>query len=252
MYFRRMILKKLPFQSWVCAALVLILASSAVEAQDEMRDVVDQQMSWYMLFGNHRLTDQLGLHTEYQFRRTGLGADWQQSLLRVGLDWHRDEQYVVTGGYGWIRSFPYGEQPIGETFDEHRIWQQLITKSQTGALKWMHRYRLEQRLMMRESGRAWQHRARYFVQVTWPIPNHPKWSLSAYEEAFIGLRALENPVRNLLQQNRLSVALNHKLEGGTALQLGYLQQVLWKGSGLAAERNHVLLVGVRHNLDFRD
>ena len=241
------------FRAAFVALVMALLTPSLVRAQeDELRDVVDQQMSWYMLFGNHRLTDDLGVHTEYQFRRTGLGSDWQQSLLRVGLDWHRGDQYTLTGGYGWIRSFPYGEQPIGETFDEHRIWQQLITTSQTGALKWMHRYRLEQRLMMRESGSVWQHRARYFVQVTWPIPNHPAWSLSAYEEAFVGLRSLENPVLNLLQQNRLSVAVNHKLEGGTALQLGYLQQALWKGSGLAAERNHVLLVGIRHNLDLRD
>lgn len=229
-----------------------ILLSDSMQAQDDLRDVVDQQMSWYMLFGNHRLTDQVGLHTEYQFRRTGLGADWQQSLLRFGLDWHRDDQHVVTGGYGWIRSFPYGEQPIAETFDEHRIWQQLVTKSVTGQFKWVHRYRLEQRLMQFSSGSRWQHRARYFMQVKWPVPNHPEWAVTAYEEAFIGLRSLDTPVLNLLQQNRMSVALNRKWEGGTSVQVGYLRQVLIKGSGLAAERNHVLLVGLRHNLDFRD
>lgn len=229
-----------------------ILLSDSMQAQDDLRDVVDQQMSWYMLFGNHRLTRQVGLHTEYQFRRTGLGADWQQSLLRFGLDWHRDDQHVVTGGYGWIRSFPYGEQPIAETFDEHRIWQQLVTKSVTGQFKWVHRYRLEQRLMQFSSGSRWQHRARYFMQVKWPVPNHPEWAVTAYEEAFIGLRSLDTPVLNLLQQNRMSVALNRKWEGGTSVQVGYLRQVLIKGSGLAAERNHVLLVGLRHNLDFRD
>ena len=229
-----------------------IMSSNSAQAQDDLRDVVDQQMSWYMLFGNHRLTDQVGLHTEYQFRRTGLGADWQQSLLRVGLDWHRDVQHVVTGGYGWIRSFPYGEQPITETFDEHRIWQQLVTKSVTGQFKWVHRYRLEQRLMQFSSGSRWQHRARYFMQVKWPVPNHPEWAVTAYEEAFIGLRALDTPVSNLLQQNRMSVALNRKWEGGTSVQVGYLRQVLIKGSGIEAERNHVLLVGLRHNLDFRN
>jgi hypothetical protein len=137
-----------------------LLISDTSRAQADVRDVIDQQMSWYMLFGNHRLTDQLGLHTEYQFRRTGFGADWQQSLLRFGLDWHRDDQHVVTGGYGWIRSFPYGEQPIAETFDEHRLWQQLVTKSVTGQFKWVHRYRLEQRLMQFTTGSRWQHRVR--------------------------------------------------------------------------------------------
>ena len=233
------------------AALTPLFALSAMGQQDSTsREVADHQHTWYMAFGNHRLNESLALHTEYQFRRTGLGQDWQQSLLRVGLDWIRDDQHTATAGYGWIRSYPYGEQPIGEAFDEHRIWQQLITKSVTGSFTWMHRYRLEQRYMDRPSGASWQHRARYFVQITWPVPNHPAWSLSAYEEAFVGLRALTNPVQNLLQQNRLSVALNHKLANGTALQLGYLQQALWKGDG-RAERNRTLLVGVRHNLDFR-
>ncbi|MGB1384302.1 MAG: DUF2490 domain-containing protein [Flavobacteriales bacterium] len=241
-----------PIRMALFALATGILLSNSAQAQDDLRDVVDQQMSWYMLFGNHRLTRQLGLHTEYQFRRTGLGADWQQSLLRFGLDWHRDDQHVVTGGYGWIRSFPYGEQPIAETFDEHRIWQQLVIKSVTGQFKWVHRYRLEQRLMQFSSGSRWQHRARYFMQVKWPVPNHPEWAVTAYEEAFIGLRALDTPVSNLLQQNRMSVALNRKWEGGTSVQVGYLRQVLIKGRELEAERNHVLLVGLRHNLDFRD
>jgi hypothetical protein len=241
-----------PIRTALFVLVTGILLSDSMQAQDDLRDVVDQQMSWYMLFGNHRLTDQVGLHTEYQFRRTGLGADWQQSLLRVGLDWHRDDQQVMTGGYGWIRSFPYGEQPISETFDEHRIWQQLVTKSVTGQFKWMHRYRLEQRLMQFSSGSRWQHRARYFMQVKWPVPNHPEWAVTAYEEAFIGLRTLDSPVSNLLQQNRMSVALNRKWEGGTSVQVGYLRQVLIKGSGIEAERNHILLVGLRHNLDFRN
>ena len=40
---------------------------SALAQDDELRDVVDQHMTWYMLFGNHRLNDHLGIHTEYQF-----------------------------------------------------------------------------------------------------------------------------------------------------------------------------------------
>ena len=87
----------------------------------------------------------------------------------------------------------------------------------------MHRYRLEQRLMQFSSGSRWQHRARYFMQVKWPVPNHPEWAVTAYEEAFIGLRTLDSPVSNLLQQNRMSVALNRKWEGGTSVQVGYLR-----------------------------
>ena len=229
------------------AGMLSVLSTSA----QDTRDVATHQHTWFMAFGNHRLSDTWGVHTEYQFRRTDLGQDWQQSLMRVGLDWHRSEQHVVTAGYGWIRSYPYGEQPIAQLFDEHRIWQQLITKSKTGAINWTHRYRLEQRFMDRPEGSAWQHRARYFVQISWSIPNHTNWSISAYEEAFIGLRDLAMPVINLLQQNRLSAALNYRLNNGTSMQVGWLQQVLWKGDG-RAENNQTLLLGVRHDLDLRE
>ncbi|HBL38326.1 MAG TPA: hypothetical protein DDZ19_04465 [Flavobacteriales bacterium] len=229
------------------AGMLSVLSTSA----QDTRDVATHQHTWFMAFGNHRLSDTWGVHTEYQFRRTDLGQDWQQSLMRIGLDWHRSEQHVVTAGYGWIRSYPYGEQPIAQLFDEHRIWQQLITKSKTGAINWTHRYRLEQRFMDRPEGSAWQHRARYFVQISWSIPNHTNWSISAYEEAFIGLRDLAMPVINLLQQNRLSAALNYRLNNGTSLQVGWLQQVLWKGDG-RAENNQTLLLGVRHDLDLRE
>jgi hypothetical protein len=229
------------------AGMLSLLSTSA----QETRDVATHQHTWFMAFGNHRLSDTWGVHTEYQFRRTDLGQDWQQSLMRIGLDWHRSEQHMVTAGYGWIRSYPYGEQPIAQLFDEHRIWQQLITKSKTGAINWTHRYRLEQRFMDRPEGSAWQHRARYFVQISWSIPNHTNWSISAYEEAFIGLRELAMPVTNLLQQNRLSAALNYRLNNGTSLQVGWLQQVLWKGDG-RAENNQTLLLGVRHDLDLRE
>ena len=80
-------------------------------------------------------------------------------------------------------------------------------------------------------GSRWQHRARYFVQVKWAIPNHPEWFLTAYEEAFIGLRNLDNPVLNLLQQNRMSVAVNHNLRERHLPSTGVLASKCSWGSG---------------------
>jgi hypothetical protein len=73
-----------------------------------------------MAFGNHRITEALEVHTEYKLRRTGLGQDWQKSLMRDGIDWHRDDNHFSTAGYVWFRSYAHAEQPIDERFDEHR------------------------------------------------------------------------------------------------------------------------------------
>ena len=235
---------------WCIGILLAALGSSLIGTAQEIREVATHNHTWLMAFGNHRIYDAVGVHTEYQFRRTGLGQDWQQSLLRIGLDWHRDERHFASAGYGWIRSFPYGDKPIAEAFDEHRIWQQLISKSSTGNFKWLHRYRLEQRYMDRATGASWQNRTRYFVQLSWSLPKHPEWSISAYEEVFIGLRKAEQRVDNLLQQNRISLGLNYRFDKGTSVQFGWLLQSLWKGDG-RGEQNQTLLIGLRHNLDFR-
>ena len=63
-----------------------VISLNSAWGQSAERTVSNQDHTWLMAFGNHRLTETWGLHTEYQFRRTGWGGGWQQSLLRVGLD----------------------------------------------------------------------------------------------------------------------------------------------------------------------
>jgi Protein of unknown function (DUF2490) len=48
-------------------------------------------------------------------------------------------------GYGYIVTYPYGEQPIPSEFHEHRIWQTITVTQRIGRFYLGHRYRLEQR-----------------------------------------------------------------------------------------------------------
>jgi hypothetical protein len=75
------------------------------------KQIDNQNGAWLMYFGNHKLTEKFSLHTEYQWRRSDYFNNWQQSLARVGIDYHFNKQNSVTAGYGWIVSYPYGEQP---------------------------------------------------------------------------------------------------------------------------------------------
>jgi hypothetical protein len=40
--------------------------------------------------------------------------------LRLGLDYYSEQNAQYTLGYGWIRSYQYGEQPIAHDNNEHR------------------------------------------------------------------------------------------------------------------------------------
>jgi hypothetical protein len=216
-----------------------------------------------MYFGNHRLSDKFGIHTEYQWRRTNGFERWQQSLLRLGLDFYATPSLQLTAGYGWIRSYQYGEQPIAHELNEHRIWQQAITKSSIGRFDLQHRYRLEQRFIenwVTNSSAEWElhgynfrQRVRYRFLLTVPISRKEMKDntlfLSFYDELFVGFG--KGIAKNILDQNRLYGALGWRFNSQLNIQLGYLNQFVVKTDGIKAERNHTLQVGITYNLDFR-
>ncbi|MEM7549429.1 MAG: DUF2490 domain-containing protein [Bacteroidota bacterium] len=236
--------------------LIILFVTSSLTVLGQ-RQTVNQFNSWYMYFGNHALTDRWGLHTEYQFRRDGFIENWQQSLLRFGLDYKLNKELTLTSGYAFIRSFPFGELPIAEEIDEQRIWQTLTVNQFFKGWILNHRYRLEQRWIERpstseESGSVYRNRIRYRAMATIPLTNKTLETgtifLSIYDEIFIGFG--EN-VAQAFDQNRAYAALGYQLNPGANLQLGYLNQVALKSDGINQERNHTLMVALTYNLDFR-
>lgn len=233
-------------------ALIFAGLSFTVFAQKE---IATQTNAWFMYFGNHRLTDKLGLHTEYQWRRHEFISTWQQSLMRLGVDYYVTDNSMLTAGYGWIESFPYGEQPIPETFTEHRIWEQWIVNNRVGSLYINHRYRLEQRFLERpaEGEYVFRQRVRYRLMLMLPLGNKnledKSFFAATYAEPFIGFG--EGIGKNILDQNRLYVALGYRFNSNVNLQIGYLNQYIVKPDGIHHERNHDLQFGLTYNLDFR-
>ncbi len=241
--------------------LILLLASSATVFGQKQIDT--QHNSWYMYFGNHRITDRWGLHTEYQFRRHGWIENWQQSLLRVGVDHYFPQGIQLTAGYGWIVSYPYGKQPIATTVTEHRIWQQMILKQNVWRIGFNHRFRLEQRFLENRvadangeyqlEGFNYRNRGRYRFMITFPLSRKEMADntlfLALCEEVFLGFG--KGIGKNILDQNRLYAALGWRFFNNLNIQLGYLNHYVIKADGVRHERNHTLQLSCTYNFDFR-
>lgn len=216
-----------------------------------------------MYFGNHRISERWGIHTEYQWRRADGFEHWQQSLLRLGIDYYAKNGIQYTAGYAWIRSFPYGDQPIAHTNNEHRIWEQLITKSKIGRVELQHRYRLEQRYienwvknsegLYAQDGFYFRQRARYRLLLTMPLSRREMADntlfAAVYDELFLGFG--KGIAKNILDQNRLYCALGWRFSSACNVQLGYLNQFIVKKDGIKAERDHTLQASIAYNLDWR-
>lgn len=239
------------------AAALLLLAPAATRrlaAQDAPpRDAVQNANAWVMYFGEHPLgRSRWALWAEAQVRRAELGATWQQLLLRPGLGYTITPQARVTGGYAYIDTHEYGEQPVAARFPEHRLWEQLTVTHATGRLAWQHRYRVEQRWVgimdaATDARTGWRYtnRLRYLARASLPLRG-PTIAVgtpyvSVYDELFVS--AGRNVRNNVFDQNRAYAAVGWRLSPTLRLEAGYLHQLVLKPSGTQMEHNHTLQVG---------
>ncbi|PQJ14775.1 DUF2490 domain-containing protein [Aureicoccus marinus] len=201
---------------------------------------------WYMYFGMNRLSDKISLHTEAQFRYYQTEGNFNQMLLRTGINFHVKPNAILTAGYAYIDTDPtFMEQGLEDGFFngneilEHRIFEQLILTNKVGEFLFEHRYRLEQRFIENTDLNTTdtKHRARYRLQVTLPLTN--TFFLNFYDEVFVNLQ------EPLFDQNRLYGALGIRITENASVQLGYLKNHF---SGANFDRYQV---GFFFNPDFR-
>lgn len=226
-----------------------------VKAQNRITS--NQTHLWVIYTGSFHLYKKLNLYTEYQFRRADLGVNWQQSLPRIGLEFKFNPQFQTTTGYGYITTYPYGEQPVAYTFNEHRIWEQFNLVHTIGKFKFAHRYRLEQRWLEKKvidpnmnkytfDSFNYLNRFRYRILISYPIwkkeDKQQELQIQLYDELFIGFG--KNVSKNIFDQNRISFALSLSLNKHVSLMAGYLNQYVLKSNGIFAENNHTAQIGL--------
>lgn len=220
---------------------IVVACISPISAQST-RLTVHEKIGWYNYFGTFKLSEKVGLHTEYQWRRENYISNWQQSLLRVGVNYQVNPRVLFRIGYAWVETFAYGELPInslGKDFSEHRIFQMIQFSHKEGRLDLQHRFMLEQRfigkynsiLSEKEDEFQLLNRMRYMFRFQIhlkgvEIVNCTPY-LAVYDEVFIGFG--KNVAANIFDQNRIGVLLGYKFSKKLKVEAGYLNQILQFG-----------------------
>jgi len=196
------------------------LLSFTAQAQDSSLG------NWMMYFGSKKFQEKWNWHSEVQYRNYNAIGDLEQLLLRTGIGYDLSENnnnFLV--GYGYILSQNYiGDTDEKADVNEHRIFQQFITKQKFGRTALQHRYRFEQRFVEDD----FKLRFRYFLGVHVYFNNTSledgTWHLSMYNEIFL------NTEQNVFDRNRLYGAIGYKLNKMFRFELGYMNQFLAGGS----------------------
>jgi hypothetical protein len=221
--------------------ICLLLVSLHCSAQST-RIKTYNTIGWYNLAGSTKLTQRFDLYTEYQWRRNHVISTWQQSVLKVGLNYNLNPNVQFRLGYGWIETFPYGKYPVnamGKDFTEHRIFEMVQLKHKEGILDLSHRFMLEQRFVGKYSSPDLEkedqfplvNRMRYLFRLQMPFANPLKTDRYFYGATYdeIMLSFGKNVGVNTFDQNRIGILAGYQFSNKLKLEAGYINQVVQLG-----------------------
>ncbi|UOR05449.1 DUF2490 domain-containing protein [Hymenobacter aerilatus] len=211
--------------------------------------------AWLMFFSDARLSQRWGVHTEAQWRRYQGVRRPQQDFVRAAANYYVNDALMLSAGYAYALTHRYGEHPAASRFPEHRLYQQVLLRDNLGRVQLQHRYRQEQRWVRFAGDDAYSYlnRSRYQLRLAVPLTGTIIQAqtpyLAAYNEVFVGFG--RNVTGNVFDQNRTYFAFGYQLSAATAVETGYLYQVLQQRNGQVFEHNHTLQLGLIYNPDWR-
>ncbi len=210
-----------------------VLAAHFSLAQNRISE--HNTLGWFSTTITPAISKKVSLHGEYIWRRTNFIKDWQQSLLRVGVNFKIHPQVTLHAGYGWVETFPYGTYTLSavpKIFPEHRVYEQVVVTANVKKLTLLHRLRLEQRWLGRYASITavkptyiFLNRLRYMSRLD--IPLNEKWYAALYDEIFIGFG--KNIGENVFDQNRVSALIGYKANKHFRAEGGLLSQTVQLG-----------------------
>ncbi len=178
--------------------------------------------NWLIYIGNKKINSKLNFHHEIQYRNYNSVGDLEQLLMRTGIGYNLTKSNNnLLLGYGFIASQNYDSLGEKTGVNEHRIFQQFITKQNSGRFFWGHRYRFEQRFIEEN----YKMRLRYFLNVRVPLNatalNPGTFYLSGYNEIFMDVEK-----DNAFDRNRLYGGIGYQIKKGIKVEMGYMNQFL--------------------------
>ncbi|MFV8344795.1 DUF2490 domain-containing protein [Flavobacterium sp. ZB4P13] len=198
-----------------CWLLLLFVAANGNAQKSDLGN-------WFIYSGNQKINNRWNWHNEVQYRNFNFAGDLEQLLVRTGLGYNLSENNNnVLLGYAYIHSEPYivGTDDKLQT-NEHRIFEQFITKQQFGRINIQHRYRFEQRFVQDD----FKMRLRYSLSLNIPINKKMMEQnavyASMYNEIFV------NTEQNHYDRDRIYGGIGYCVNKYVRVEAGVMSQLL--------------------------
>ena len=166
-----------------------------------------------------------------------------QLLIRPSIGYQLNEHWSIWQGYAWVTNY------IPSFVSEQRIWEQILYERESkrfSRFSFSNRLRLEERFIQNINGVPV--RIRNMLRVQYVLDKNKRWSAVLYDEPFINLSSHYGGPQTGIDQNRLFLGLNHKLNQHISAEGGYLMQYLNLHSPNRGRINHNILLSLYFTL----
>lgn len=169
---------------------------------------------------------------------------WLEGQGRFGNDSSRVSQGIVRAGLGYRfvdtendkMSFWLGyayvptDEPFTQaSFDEHRIWQQLLWNGKYSFGLVTSRSRLEQRYLPTGSDVGWRYRQ--LLKVEMPMSFAPSFNWVLADEYFVNINDTDWGASDGFDQNRAFAGVGYNFDSHIKTEVGYMNQYIRKLAG---------------------
>ncbi len=172
---------------------------------------------------------------EGQGRFADDASKFSQAIVRPGVGYQLTETMSVWAGYAWTpTTTPY----VGNTYDEHRVWQQFIYADKFSWGGFQSRSRLEQRFVPDHIGTLSNPgdpspsnsemavRYRHLLKAAIPLSFAPGFSYIVQDEAFVALNNTDWGPRRGFDQNRFFTGVGYAFTKNITGEIGYMNQYI--------------------------
>ncbi len=220
-------------KKYLAIAFVLCFA---VSTYSQVNTVEGKQNTWFFWLNNAKLSNKWNLFTEFHLRQSAPFADNANFLFRPGIDFKLNEDVIFSGGYTYIRNYPNNPFPAQLATTEHNLWQQVILKHQSGKVKFLHRFRQEERYLQQvetlgngevqiADETRYVNRFRYRLQLQVPLFKVGEKAISVTVFDEIWFNQANNLAPQNFNRNWIYAGIDVPISSKATVHLGYLDQL---------------------------
>ncbi len=221
---------------------IFLFIPAALNAQQK---TVHTNLLWAGYYNTLQINNHLSIVSDAQVRSRDWVNQWSQILVRSGLSYSFNNNFVITGGMAFFKNAQYVNKHLFLK-NEWRPWQEISYQIKFHKSNFTQRLRTEQRFLQQVLDNKLTDRYHYVFRlryrIDWQLPLHESLKFGLGNEVLINPWYLKSD--RFFDQNRTFAGFNLTVSPSTSLQFQYLKVFQWRSNLSGVEDQNIIRLNV--------